>query len=375
MRKKKQIYLFLIALVCLFISCSKNNNSKSNQDAYIIPAKYISVKNFGVIGDGKSDETAAFAKAQDYAYTNKVALLIPNGYYRINLELKYDSLYIFGENKPITRSDSLVNGTVIIGTINSKNKKFIQIENLGVWSQSDAIITGDELGNKPLYQKYLNLELLGTGYFGYKHGLLCQSGSNINIENITVTSFFHGIAIRTSNVNIKNTIANKCGFTSIVVKSAMGGNEFAQNVKIEDVIINGDSTDVYSRGGTILVQSFDDNCYTKNITINNVKSYHGGVGTILIEQRKGRVDSVNINNCYSYKSGDNPIRATFDVLGAASNIYFNNCNSSFSNAIGYRTSKDAINIRVIKSFENGSKVAPYEGPFKFLELNNNILIQ
>ena len=302
-------------------------------------------------------------------------MFIPNGYYKINLELKYDSLYIFGENKPITRSDSLVNGTVIIGTINSKNKKFIQIENLGVWSHSDAIITGDELGNKPLYQKYLNLELLGTGYFGYKHGLLCQSGSNINIENITVTSFFHGIAIRTSNVNIKNTIANKCGFTSIVVKSAMGGNEFAQNVKIEDVIINGDSTDVYSRGGTILVQSFDDNCYTKNITINNVKSYHGGVGTILIEQRKGRVDSVNINNCYSYKSGDNPIRASFDVLGAASNIYFNNCNSSFSNAIGYRTNKDAINIRVIKSFENGSKVAPYEGPFKFLELNNNILIQ
>jgi hypothetical protein len=375
MRKKKQIYLFLIALVCLFISCSKDNNSKSNQDAYIIPAKYISVKNFGVIGDGKSDETAAFAKAQDYAYANKIALFIPNGYYKINLELKYDSLYIFGENKPITRSDSLVNGTVIIGTINSKNKKFIQIENLGVWSQSDAIITGDELGNKPLYQKYLNLELLGTGYFGYKHGLLCQSGSNINIENITVTSFFHGIAIRTSNVNIKNTIANKCGFTSIVVKSAMGGNEFAQNVKIEDVIINGDSTDVYSRGGTILVQSYDDNCITKNITINNVKSYHGGVGTILIEQRKGKVDSVNINNCYSYKSGDNPIRATFDVLGAASNIYFNNCNSSFSNAIGYRTTKDASNIRVIKSFENGSKVAPYEGPFKFLELNNNILIQ
>lgn len=375
MRKYKQVYLFLIALVYLFISCSKDNNSKSSQVEYIVPAKYISVKNFGVIGDGKSDETAAFAKAQDYAYANKIALFIPNGYYKINLELKYDSLYIFGENKPIIQSNSLVNGAVIIGTINSKNKKFIQIENLGVWSQSDAIITGDQLGNKPLYQKYFNLELLGTGYFGYKHGLLCQSGSNINIEKVTVTSFFHGIAIRTSNVNIKNTIANKCGFTSIVVKSAMGGNEFAQNVNIEDVIINGDSTDAYARGGTILVQSYDDNCYTKNITINNVKSYHGGVGTVLIEQRKGRVDSVNINNCYSYKSGDNPIRASFDVTGAASNIYFNNCNSSFSNAIGYRTNKDATNIRVIKSFENGSKVAPYEGPFKFLELNNIILIQ
>ena len=367
--------ILLIIVVTLIVSCSKTDNTKSNEDAFIMPTKYISVKNFGGVGDGKSDETAAFAKAQDYAYTNKVALLIPNGYYKINLELKYDSLYIFGENKPVTRSDSLVNGAVIIGTINSKNKKSIHIENLGVWSQSDAIITGDELGSKPLNQKYANLELLGTGYFGYKHGLLCQSGSSINIQNITVTRFFHGIAIRASDVNIKNLIANKCGFTSIVVKSAMGGNEMAQNVKIEDVIINGDSTDIYSRGGAILVQSYDDNCNTKNITINNVKSYHGGVGTILIEQRKGRVDSVNINNCFSYKAGDNPIRASFDVMGAASNIIFNNCTSEFSNAIGYRTNKDAINIRVIKSYESGSKIAAYEGPFKFLELNNKILIQ
>ena len=368
-------YILLIIAVTLIASCSKTDNTKSNQDAFMMPTKYVSVKNFGGVGDGKSDETAAFAKAQDYAYINKVALLIPNGYYKINLELKYDSLYIFGESKPVTRSDSLVNGAVIIGTINSKNKKSIHIENLGVWSQSDAIITGDELGSKPLNQKYANLELLGTGYFGYKHGLLCQSGSSINIQNITVTSFFHGIAIRTSNVNIKNIIANKCGFTSIVVKSAMGGNEMAQNVKIEDVIINGDSTDIYSRGGAILVQSYDDNCNTKNITINNVKSYHGGVGTILIEQRKGRVDSVNINNCFSYKAGDNPIRASFDVMGAASNIFFNNCTSDFSNAIGYRTNKDAINIRVIKSYESASKIAAFEGPFKFLELNNKILIQ
>ena len=374
MQKYTQNILLIIA-VTLIASCSKTDNTKSNQDAFMMPTKYVSVKNFGGVGDGKSDETAAFAKAQDYAYINKVALLIPNGYYKINLELKYDSLYIFGESKPVTRSDSLVNGAVIIGTINSKNKKSIHIENLGVWSQYDAIITGDELGSKPLNQKYANLELLGTGYFGYKHGLLCQSGSSINIQNITVTRFFHGIAIRASDVNIKNIIANKCGFTSIVVKSAMGGNEMAQNVKIEDVIINGDSTDIYSRGGAILVQSYDDNCNTKNITINNVKSYHGGVGTILIEQRKGRVDSVNINNCFSYKAGDNPIRASFDVMGAASNIIFNNCTSEFSNAIGYRTNKDAINIRVIKSYESGSKIAAYEGPFKFLELNNKILIQ
>jgi hypothetical protein len=373
-KKIHSIYLLIFFLI-VSVSCSKNQDSKLGEDPLVTPTKFISVKYFGVIGDGIADETAAFFKAQDYAHANKIALFIPNGYYKINLEIKYDSLYIFGESKPITRSDSLVNGAVIIGTINSKNKKFIQVQNLGVWSQSDAILTGDGLGSSPLYQKYFNLELLGTGFFGYKHGLLCQSGSNINIQNMTVTKFFHGIAIRAGDVNIRNVIANNCGFTSIVVKSAMGGNEIAQNVKIQDVIINGDSTDIYARGGTILVQSFDDNCITKNITVNNVKSYHGGVGTVIIEQRKGKVDSVNISNCYSYKAGDNPIRASFDVVGSASNISFSNCNSNLSNAIGYRTNNGAINIKVIKSFETNSKVAAYEGPFKFLELNNIVLIK
>ena len=154
----------------------------------------------------------------------------------------------------------------------------------------------------------------------------------------------------------------------------VGDHFFCENIEISSLsksLSNFFNVSLFARKGNVLPVH---KIYTKNITINNVKSYHGGVGTILIEQRKGRVDSVNINNCFSYKAGDNPIRASFDVLGAASNIYFNNCNSSFSNAIGYRTNKDAINIRVIKSFENGSKVAPYEGPFKFLELNNNILI-
>ena len=127
MQRQTQFYILLIISIVFIFSCSKNDSTKSNQDAFVMPAKFISVKNFGVIGDGKSDETAAFAKAQDYAYINKVALLIPNGYYKVNLELKYDSLYIFGENKPITRSDSLVNGAVDPDTSNNSLTKTTQI--------------------------------------------------------------------------------------------------------------------------------------------------------------------------------------------------------------------------------------------------------
>lgn len=250
---KKYIFGLLFILMA---SCTKKESIISEPDFlsnfkvnYSFPLKYISVKNFGAVGNGIADETLAFSKAQDYAYTNKMAIFIPNGFYKLNLELKFDSLFLFGENKPTVSNDSLINGAVIMGSINSKNKKNIEIDNLGVWSSSDAIVTGDGLGSQPLHQKYFNIALLGTGYFGYKHGFLCQSGSSVSVSNFNLNSFYHGIAIRASDVIIKNTEANKCGFTSIIVKSAAGGNENAKNVNIENVLITGDSTNVYARGG------------------------------------------------------------------------------------------------------------------------------
>jgi hypothetical protein len=245
---------------------------------------------------------------------------------------------------------------------------------LGVWSQSDGILTGDGLGNEPLNQTYSNITLLGTGYKGYKHGILCQSGSAITINNFTVAKFFHGIALKASNINVSNIDAYNCGFTSIIIKSDVGANNLVENVKVSNVQIFGDTSDVYAKGGTILVQSYVDNATTKNINISNVKSQNGGIATIYIEQVKGKVDNVTISNCSSYKCGDNPTRATFDVVGGASNISFSNCVSSYSNGIGYRTNKEATKVSVIKSFENNSSVAAYEGPFSYLELNNKLII-
>ena len=51
-----------------------------------------------------------------------------------------------------------------------------------------------------------------------------------------------------------------------------------------------------------------------------------------------------------------------------------NCVSSYSNGIGYRTNKEATKVSVMKSFENNSSVAAYEGPFSYLELNNKLII-
>lgn len=309
-------------------------------------------------------------KRSNLRIKNKVAIYIPNGKYKTNITVLYDSLQFIGQKQPEIGKDSLYNGVILLGTINAKNKKHIQFSHLGLQTNNDAIVTGDGLGNSPLFQAYSNISLLGDGYFGYHHGILCQSGSQISIRNIKVKRYFHGIAIRTSNVNIENVIATNCGLTSIVVKSAAGGNEMVRNVNINNVTIKGDSLKVYERGGTILIQSYDDNCVTKKITVKNVTSQYGGVGLINIEQIKGKTDSVEVLNCSGYKVGDNPIRSTFDIAGGASNVNFTNCSSSYSNGIGYRTNPAATNIRVIQCYENNSAISAFQGNFAFLELNN-----
>jgi len=97
------INIFIIPFF-LMASCTKNEKgiieadfSENFKVNYTFPLKYISVKSFGAVGNRIADETLAFSKAQDYAYTNKVAIFIPNGFYKLNLDLKYDSLFFFGE--------------------------------------------------------------------------------------------------------------------------------------------------------------------------------------------------------------------------------------------------------------------------------------
>jgi hypothetical protein len=255
----------LLCILILAQGCKKNDLPMGLKTAHFIPR--ISILEFGAIGDGLADETIAFEKAQQFAHQNKVAIYIPNGKYKTNITVLYDSLQFIGQKQPEIGDDSLYNGVILLGTINAKNKKYIHFSNIGLQTNNDAIITGDGLGNLPLFQTYSNISLLGDGYFGYHHGILCQSGSDINIRNIKVRRYFHGIAIRTSNVSIENVIASNCGLTSIVVKSAAGGNEMVQNVNIKNVTIKGDSLNNYERGGTILIQSYDDNCVTKKITV------------------------------------------------------------------------------------------------------------
>lgn len=367
--------LFRTILLMAIISWSCKN--KSNSLIIAIEPQHINVKDYGAIGNGIVDDTQAFNLAMQKANSKHLPVYIPSGIYKAEILLAYDSLNIIGEKQP---NQNLSNGTVILGSINCNNKKNVSILNLGIDSRGQlgsrdaALSSGDGIDSVLLHQQFKNISLIGDGYMDYKHGILCQTGRDITIKNIIISFFYHGIAIRSSNVVIDSVNAFSCGFTSIVIKSAETLNAHTENVSVNHVTINGNPNDAYNRGGLVLVQSYENLSRTNNILIQNVNSTNGGVACVAVQQVKGNVDNVMIKDCTSENQGDANTRACFDVDGGT-NITFSNCTAKNSLGFGFRSLGNVSNIRVVNCFENNSMGGRWTGNYKYLQLNGIEIIK
>ena len=362
--------LFLYILSISSIACIKSTHSVSN--------KTINLKDFGAIGNGIANDSLPFSLAMHAAHDQQLPLFIPNGKYRVRLQLSYDSLELIGESQPDTAMKS---GVVIIGLLDANFKRHISVRNLGIDSRGQllptddaALTSGADAENDNLFQHFSNITIVGDGYRDYKHGVLCFAGQQVTLKNLHVVHFYHGIALRSSNITVDSATIDYCGFTSVVAKADLGMNRVTENIRISNITINGDATDVYRRGGAVMVQSFSPSSVTRNVRIENIVSHTGGVATVLVEQRGGQLSNVSISNCKSFFTGDDPTRAAFDVQGGAG-IHFSNCTSSNATGIGYRSEGNVADVTVVNSFEQKSAVAPWKGKFKYLQLNGIELVK
>lgn len=375
MRRYLQIGWMIMLFMMLFACHKSSEYSPSLLTRPFYDSLAINVKAFGAKADGINDDTPAFEKAMESANLLGKRVFVPMGRYKANIKILYDNIIIVGEAQP---NKNLKEGTVIVGSINANNKKNIEIANLGIDARSvlnwvdAALDAGVYLDTTPLNHIYNHITLVGPGFHAKNHGILCQSGPSMIIKNILVADFFHGIAVKSSDIQLDSIKADNCGFTSIVIKSDEGGKQITQNINVNHVTINGDKKESSRKGGAIMVQSAYKNSLTSDVLIQNVYSNYGSVGALLIEQLQGVVNNVQVKN---FKA-DNPvasnIRAAFDIYGG-SNIVLNTCTSIQSLGYGFRTAGVISNIRVEKSFESGSRGSAYYGNFNFLELNGRVI--
>jgi len=360
-------------LFVFFLSCKKEQAGES-----FIPLplpKGINVMEQGAKGDGINDDGPAFEKAMTLANSMKLPVTIPIGNYKANIRIPYDGIELIGQGQP---SASFKTGTIIVGAINCNNKKNILLQHIGINATGNttaaALISGDGEDSVELNHLYDHISLLGSGYRQLSHGILCQTGRKINIKNIIVKNFYHGIALRSGDIHVDSVEAISCGFTSIVIKSASGKNIHTANINVNHVKIQGNADNPYDRGGMILIQSFDEKAITEDISVNSVFSQFGGLSAISIAQEKGLIRNIKITNCVASYQGHEASSACFDIKGG-SDILLSNCSSIRAFGTGFRCTGETKNVRVEQSYESGSGVRAWSGSFNYLQLNGEEIIK
>lgn len=365
--------VWTLFLLLALSSCKK----EVDEESFVLPPlpEGINVLKTGAAGNGIQDDTWAFEKAMQLADSLHVPVVVPAGKYRADIRVQFDNIVISGQLQP---SATFKYGTQIIGSINCNNKKNILLQNLGIDArnsqQTAALTSGDGIDSLTLNQTYKNISLLGGGFQDYHHGILCQTGRYISMQNILVKNFYHGIAIRSGNVTVDSVTAISCGFTSLIIKAAESKNKFTKEVSVSHVTINGNPSNPYERGGMILIQSSEDESSIEQIQIEHVNSFHGGISAIAVDQLKGNIQKVRIYDCIATGQGDDNNRACFDIKGG-SDITLSNCSSNQARGIGFKCSGIVSRIRAEQCFESGSGLSPWLGNFSYLQLNGLEIIK
>lgn len=375
------IRAFFVFLILVFLTgCSRKTVEEPQLGARISmdSSIYVNVKDYGATGRADTDDTQAFNSAMRAADLLHKAVFVPVGRYKVNLSIAADNIKLVGEKQP---DEMLAGGSVIAGKINCNKKKNITIANLAIDSQGQlgdndvaALFSGDGSDSIILNQTFRDLTLIGDGYTSYKHGILCQVGSGITIRNILVVNFYHGIAIRSSNISVDTVRSVNCGFTSVIIKSAEGANKRTENVYVDHINISGNPHDPYSRGGMVLIQSYAPESITRNIHVQHVDSKYGSAACVAVDQHEGIVDQVLVENCFSMGQGNAATQACYDVAGG-SNIVFRNCTAINSRGWGFRATGNVRGVRVEDSYEHKSRQGSWRGSFAYLQLNGKEIIR
>lgn len=209
-------------------------NTDNNTNEYYIGTKWtsniflINVKDHGAVGDGSTDDTAAFESAFEALSSTRRVIYVPTGNYIIdNLNITVGNFTMKGDglSSVLTykisnrRNDNLVDTCIlkIYGT-SETNINNIIIENLKIYgNKDDPDFTGPSA--KCIKLKYVaNVSILNVYISDIEHtGLYFEICSDILISDVYITNTISantsGIYIDTStSILIKNTNVNYCGF-------------------------------------------------------------------------------------------------------------------------------------------------------------------
>lgn len=299
-------------------------------------AETITVEDFGAVGDGTTDDSAAFTAM--LVATSGFLGLSNNKQYKVNqLNITgYTKVSIIGQGKPLPNSGltQLVGGSIIVGGLNI-TANTVYLENFGLdfgsgrtVTATDGIVVNALSGQVGIYAYAKSVSCLGASASGTTHGLLVQGYSNNTIDDIYVACHAYGVVLKGQNGTITNIQARSCNQAAVFPKGDTGApaanvaNGQAKSIAISDVIFIAETSNTTASG--VWVQASTD--IAAQILVNNVYQKFGY--TALYVSSAGSLAGPFCN----LVSATN-IMSESAQLGAYLNGYINNCQISNLTAI------------------------------------------
>lgn len=287
----KRIFTIVLALTMINVSFLTSKAAK----------EYISIADYGAIGDGIADDTVAIKSAFEAGKTNNLPVYIPAGIYNYSQSLTIDSITVFGAGP----EESVLRATrydyeVIYMTGTSPCVYSVQINGKG---GENSIRNIDKCGNGLFVKNASDFEISNC-YINNPSGIGIQTEYAANgkiLYNKVYSSGADGMLITSSSTGIEIAYNNtyRCGDDAIAV-TTYDGSELCSNITIHD-------------------NRCEENLYCRNIAVNgadNVKVYNNYIS----EGNAG----ISITSTVDWNSSQNNNISVYNNIIKNTNTYVQN---------------------------------------------------
>lgn len=293
------------------------------------------VEDFGAVGDGVTDDKAAFLAM--HTATGGTIRLLDKPYFVNNLILSAPVINIIGSRKPIYNSDLTAlesgSGSILIGRV------FLRAtvgngENFGVDNGSahglpvtDGFIFDSLVGLPGKFLRLDSITSLGTGQVNATHGVLTEGWDACDIRNIDTAEHTYGLVVKNRNGIVNGVRGRNIRIATCYVKSdIMGGGQADVPATVVNVqVSNVQGVNISTNDTTSAVYVHASTDRLSNVQVNNVTQTYGHAalrvyGTALATPTVG-VSASNITSTGT-KFGLDLFGWTYDTQ--VSNLYADN---------------------------------------------------
>lgn len=317
-------------------------------------AQYVSVKDFGAVGDGVANDTTAIQNAINYAAPLGRSVFIPAGIYNVTtltLPLQQGGIEIFGEafNSYFNLQTSIYRGSVLISNVTTGNviscdggvnysNRGIRLRNFSL--KVDTIDYAIYLKGSPDLNLLENLTIYNTNPSG---------GNGIALESCWLGARVFGCQIDaavvgTSNVGLNVFNAIKAGGLSIEDTNI---NFFYKNLVIGNDVYQAHirNASLQSGGYGCVIEGNDPKVY-----LNTCHFEFNSDNAIYIKKSNG----VTVNNCTFYRNAESASSIAADIFVDAGGLNYN-YNLNVENCLNFGLSSNTYFMYVSNtSFGSGS---------------------